>query len=46
MGITIFPKTPLSEWSVGPVINWILFFVLSEVILGLGPNYDMSCFWV
>ncbi len=42
MRITILPKTPLGWWSVGLVVANILFFVLSEVILGPGPNYNMA----
>jgi len=39
--ISVLPKTSLGRWSVGFAIAWILFFVLSEVILGPGPNYNM-----
>ena len=42
MGITILPKTPLGWWSVGLVVANILFFVLSQVILGPGPDYNMA----
>lgn len=42
MRISILPKTPLGRWSVGLVAANILFFVLSEVILGPGPNYNMA----
>ena len=40
--ISILPKTSLGWWSVGLVVAWILFFVLSQVILGPGPNYNMA----
>jgi hypothetical protein len=42
MRIAILPKTPLGWWSAGLVIVSILFFVLSAVILGPGPDYNMS----
>jgi hypothetical protein len=42
MRITILPKSPLGRWSVGLTVAWILFFVLSEVILGPGPDYNMA----
>jgi hypothetical protein len=42
MRLTILPKTHLGWWSVGLVTASILFFVLSEVILGLGPDYNMA----
>ncbi len=42
MRIRILPKTPLGRWSVGLVVAYILFFVLSEVILGPGPDYNMA----
>ncbi len=41
MRIIIQPKTHLGWWSVGLVIASVLFFVLSEVILGSGPDYNM-----
>jgi hypothetical protein len=41
MRISILPKTPLGWWSVGLVVASILFFVLSQVILGPGPDYNM-----
>jgi hypothetical protein len=40
--ISILPKTSLGRWSVGLVVTFILFFVLAEVILGPGPNYNMA----
>jgi hypothetical protein len=42
MRITILPKTPLGWWSVGLVVANILFFVLSQVVLGPGPDYNMA----
>ena len=42
MRITILPKTSLGRWSIGLGVAWILFFVLSEVVLGSGPNYSMA----
>ena len=42
MRISILPKTSLGRWSVGLTIAWILFFVLSEVVLGPGPDYNMA----
>jgi len=42
MRITILPRSLLGWWSVGLVVANILFFVLSEVILGPGPDYNMA----
>jgi hypothetical protein len=42
MRISILPKRLLGWWSVGLAVAWILFFVLSEVILGPGPDYNMA----
>jgi hypothetical protein len=42
MRLTILPKTSLGWWSVGLVTVSILLFVLSEVILGPGPDYNMA----
>ena len=42
MRISIRPKSPLGKWSVGLGVAYILFFVLSEVILGPGPNYNTA----
>jgi hypothetical protein len=42
MRITILPKRVLGWWSIGLVVASILFFVLSEVILGPGPDYNMA----
>ena len=39
--ISILPKTTLGWWSVGLVVTSILLFVLSQVILGPGPDYNM-----
>ena len=36
MRITILPKTHLGWWSFGLAIAWILFLVLSEVVVGFG----------
>jgi hypothetical protein len=41
MRITILPKSVLGWWSIGLVVAYILFFVLSEVILGPGTDYNM-----
>jgi hypothetical protein len=41
MRITILPKSVLGWWSIGLVVAYILIFVLSEVILGPGPDYNM-----
>jgi hypothetical protein len=41
MRITILPKSSLGWWSVGLVVANILFFVLAQVILGSGPDYNM-----
>jgi hypothetical protein len=40
--ISVLPKTFLGWWSVGLVVANILFFVLSQVILGPGPDYNMA----
>ena len=42
MRISILPKSLLGWWSVGLVVAWILFFVLSQVILGQGPDYNLA----
>ena len=42
MRISILPKSLLGWWSVGLVVANILFFVLSQVILGPGPDYNMA----
>ena len=42
MRMSILPKTPLGRWSVGLAVAWIVFFVLSQVILGPGPDYNMA----
>lgn len=41
MRITILPKIVLGWWPIGLVVFSILFFVLSQVILGPGPDYNM-----
>ena len=41
MRITILPKIVLGWWPIGLVVFDILFFVLSQVILGPGPDYNM-----
>jgi hypothetical protein len=40
--ISILPKSLLGWWSVGLVVANILFFVLSQIILGPGPDYNMA----
>ncbi len=42
MRIGILPKSHLGRWSVGLFVAWILFFVLAEVMLGSGPDYNMA----
>lgn len=42
MRISILPKSLLGWWSVGLVVASVLFFVLSQVILGPGPDYNMA----
>jgi len=34
MRSTILPKTTLGRWSVGLAVAWILFFIISEVLVG------------
>ena len=41
MRISILPKSVLGWWSVGLVIASLILFVLSVVILGPGPDYNM-----
>jgi dolichyl-phosphate-mannose--protein O-mannosyl transferase len=41
MRISILPKSLLGWWSVGLVVASIVFFVLFQVILGPGPDYNM-----
>ncbi len=41
MRISILPKSVLGWWSVGLVVASIFLFVLSQVILGPGPDYNM-----
>ena len=41
MRISILPKSPLGCWSFGLVVASVLFFVLSQVVLGPGPDYNM-----
>ena len=42
MKINILPKSVLGWWSIGLVVVSILFFVLFQVILGPGPDYNMT----
>jgi hypothetical protein len=42
MRITILPKSALGWWSFGLFVANIVVFVLSEVILGPGPDYNMA----
>ena len=42
MRINILPKSLLGWWSVGLVVASTIFFVLFEVILGPGPDYNMA----
>jgi hypothetical protein len=42
MRITILPKTPLGWWSVGLCVVSIALFALFVVILGPGPDYNMT----
>lgn len=42
MRISILPKSTLGWWSIGLGLAYILFFVLSEVMLGPGPDYNMA----
>ena len=42
MQISILPKTHLGWWSIGLCVASILFFALSQVILGPGPDYNMA----
>jgi hypothetical protein len=43
--ISILPKTSLGRWSVGLAVAWILFFALSEVLVGFevfGPESNRA----
>lgn len=40
--IVLFPKSALGRWSIGLAIAWILSFVLAELSLGPGPDYNMA----
>ena len=42
MRISILPKTLSGWWSAGLVIASLILFVLSVVILGPGPDYNMA----
>ena len=41
MRISILPKSPLGWWSFGLAVASVLFFVLSQIALGPGPDYNM-----
>lgn len=40
--LNFLPKTPLGKWSIALAAAYILLFVLSEVILGPGPDYNTA----
>ncbi len=42
MRIITLPKSPLGWWSVGLVVASFIFLVLFQVILGPGPDYNMT----
>ena len=42
MRISILPKSLMGWWSAGLVIASLVFFVLFDVILGPGPDYNMA----
>jgi hypothetical protein len=42
MRISILPKSSSGWWSAGLVIASLALFVLFEVILGPGPDYNMA----
>jgi len=42
MRISILPKTLSGWWSAGLVIASLVLFVLSSVMLGPGPDYNMA----
>jgi hypothetical protein len=42
MRISIMPKSILGWWSVGLVIASFVLFLLFDVIIGPGPDYNMA----
>lgn len=45
MRISVLPKSSLGRWSVGLAVVWILFFALSEILVGLevlGPDSNRA----
>ena len=42
MKITIIPKSILGRWSVSLATFYVLFFVLSEIIIGSGTDYNVN----
>ena len=46
MRFSILPKTSLGWWSVGLVVASLVLFVLSDIILGPGPDYNMPLAYI
>jgi hypothetical protein len=42
MRIIVLPKSLLGRCSIGLVVASLIFFVMSELILGPGPDYNMT----
>jgi len=40
--MALFPKSALGRWTIGLALAWLLSFILAEVILGPGPDYNMA----
>ena len=40
--ITLLPKSGLGMWSISLALSYIALFLLSELILGPGPDYNIG----